>query len=252
LFQACFPSLAARSNTGFLTSSTGKTKFAFFPELDERAVKRIETFLAFYERAVCIGANRHLEDSFSDELDFCLALDFIRPSPKEARTGMGELEYQAKYHRDAEALDGLSNELVAALRVLPAAQVPKPRLLTWVPGDPDKKFHVPAQLARAIMEVLPDSYWGDPAPLVRAELKAPKKPAKDLTVGQKIALWEEMMQARAIRLSRPVRDCSVVVVGDLYQSGASLWSFAKYLKSKQAGTVVGLACVKSLRDTDNQ
>lgn len=68
----------------------------------------------------------------------------------------------------------------------------------------------------------------------------------------KIAQWSSIIQSNGIKLSRSVKECSVIVVDDLYQSGASLWSFAKYLKSQSAGAVVGLACVKSLRDTDNR
>jgi predicted amidophosphoribosyltransferase len=79
-----------------------------------------------------------------------------------------------------------------------------------------------------------------------------KPAAKNLTVDQKIAHWKRIVQAEAIQLSRPVEHGSVIVVDDLYQSGASLWSYARYLKSKQAAAVVGLACVKSLRDSDNR
>jgi predicted amidophosphoribosyltransferase len=87
---------------------------------------------------------------------------------------------------------------------------------------------------------------------MRSRLKSAKKSAKNLTVDQKIAQWEKIAEAGGIELSRSVRGCSVIVVDDLYQSGASLWSFAKYLKRNGAGAVVGLVCVKSLRDTDNQ
>ncbi len=37
-----------------------------------------------------------------------------------------------------------------------------------------------------------------------------------------------------------------------YQSGASAWSLARFLKSRGALQVYGLACVQSWRDTDNQ
>lgn len=112
-------------------------------------------------------------------------------------------------------------------------------------------MYLPARLAEAVVESVPDSFWGVSDPLVMASLKEAKQSAKNLKVEQKIAQWEQIVQAKGVRLSRSVRGCSVIVLDDLYQSGASLWSFAKYLKGRQAGTVVGLACVKSLRDTDN-
>ena len=39
---------------------------------------------------------------------------------------------------------------------------------------------------------------------------------------------------------------------ELYQSGTTLWSYAKNLKLAGATTVIGLVCVKTSRDTDNQ
>ena len=44
----------------------------------------------------------------------------------------------------------------------------------------------------------------------------------------------------------------VLIVDDLYQSGTSMWSYAKYLKSLGATEVLGLVAVKSQRDSDNQ
>lgn len=111
---------------------------------------------------------------------------------------------------------------------------------------------MPAALANAVRNRLPASYWSVKDPLVIPTLTMGKKSAKNLPIDQKSAQWEELVQAKAIRLSRSVKDCSVIVVDDLYQSGVSLWSVAKYLKTQQASMVVGLACVKSLRDTDNK
>ena len=46
-------------------------------------------------------------------------------------------------------------------------------------------------------------------------------------------------------------DKTVLIVDDLYQSGASMWTYAKYLKSMGANKVIGLVAVKSQRDSDN-
>ncbi|HRI67091.1 MAG TPA: hypothetical protein PK156_22755 [Polyangium sp.] len=55
-----------------------------------------------------------------------------------------------------------------------------------------------------------------------------------------------------VRLSRPIMGANVIVLDDLYQSGVTLWSFARCLKLMGASSVHGVACVKSWRDTDNQ
>lgn len=251
LFEACFPSIMAKSKNGFRYSSTGKTKLAFFPSLDNQAFKKVDGFLQFYERAVYLGRNKHLEGHFSEELDLCHALDFNKPSPDEGRTEIGEWEYQAKYNQDEEALAALAQKLSTAIGWLPRSSIPKPRLLSYVPSGPEKVFYLPVRLAQAVLGFVAETTWGDATPLVVPSLKAPKQSAKNMKVEEKIAQWEKIVLAGGITLSRSVRDCSVIVIDDLYQSGASLWSYAKYLKSQGAVMVIGLACVKSLRDTDN-
>jgi hypothetical protein len=102
------------------------------------------------------------------------------------------------------------------------------------------------------VKAVPPSYWGVDDPLVHPKLTVNKPFAKELSVGDKIAVWHWIYQHGKVALSRPVKGCTVIILDDLYQSGASLWSFAKYLKDQAAAAVVGLVCVKSLRDTDNQ
>jgi predicted amidophosphoribosyltransferase len=241
-----------RSPAGFQDSKSGKTSKARFFDLDEKDVRKIQDFIEWYERVWCISTNKHLEKDFSDELDFCIALDSNRPAPERDRTELGEWEYRAKYGGDTEALRGLAKELCRAIRMLPPARLPKPRLLTYVPPEPGKGFDLAAELAKAVVRDAPTTFWGVGDPLMVPALTADKKSAKNLTVAQKIAQWDKIIKAEGIRLSRSVKDCTVIVVDDLYQSGATLWSMAKYLKSRKAAFVVALACVKSLRDTDNQ
>jgi predicted amidophosphoribosyltransferase len=252
LFAARLPILFGKSNTGFRNSRTGQTKFAFFPELAEKDLQKINAFIQHYSRVVALGMNDYIRGSFGDELDLCLALDLNKPEPGPKRTAIGELEYQAKYHRDQGAISELVRYLGAAVVQLPRRLLPKPRLLTFVPSDPGSDFCLPAILVEALLGEFDESFWGVPAPLVRAVLKASKKSAKNVTVEQKLALWKSIIEEKGVRLSRDVAEHSVIVVDDLYQSGASLWSFAKYLKARGAATVIGLVCVKSLRDTDNQ
>lgn len=253
LLEATRPSLSKKAGAGFRGDPSGNERLATFSRLNEGEVKWIQAFLAWYRRIVCISTNRHLRGRFSDELDFVLALDFTRPSlAAKDRTEIGEWVYQAKYNRDGPSLVGLSSELCHAVRRLPLSKVPTPRLLSYVPSDPGRGFCLPATLAKAVRNGLPTTFWTVEDPLVVPTLTSSKKPAKNLSVVQKMAEWEKMVENKSIRLSRPVKGCSVIVVDDLYQSGVSLWSFAKYLKAQQASMVVGLACVKSLRDTDNQ
>jgi len=52
-------------------------------------------------------------------------------------------------------------------------------------------------------------------------------------------------------LGESVQGKTVLLIDDLYQSGVTAWSLAKFLKSQGARQVYALACVKSWRDTDN-
>jgi predicted amidophosphoribosyltransferase len=54
-----------------------------------------------------------------------------------------------------------------------------------------------------------------------------------------------------VSLSHPVSGYGVIVIDDLYQSGVTMWSYARLLKSAGAAEVLGLTCQKSIRDTDN-
>ena len=69
---------------------------------------------------------------------------------------------------------------------------------------------------------------------------------KTLSLADKLAALSQ-----AFTLNESVEDKTILLIDDLYQSGATLWSLAKFLKSHGAREVYGLACAKSWRDTDN-
>ena len=104
LFEDVLQQLLKKNSDGFHDTSRGKHRFAAFPDLDERDVSKIQAFLDFYERTLCLSTNKNIENDFTDELDFCVALDLIRSAPnRKDRTEIGEWEHQAKYSQDADA-----------------------------------------------------------------------------------------------------------------------------------------------------
>ena len=56
----------------------------------------------------------------------------------------------------------------------------------------------------------------------------------------------------AIEITGDVEGKSIILIDDLYQSGSTMWTVAKLLKKRGARRVLGMGCVKSRRDTDNQ
>jgi hypoxanthine phosphoribosyltransferase len=87
--------------------------------------------------------------------------------------------------------------------------------------------------------------------LLDCHLLEEKADIKNAPPDAKISEWETILAKMGIQLSSDVDKRVVYVVDDLYQSGVSINAFARFLKLKGASHVLGLACVKSLRDTGN-
>ena len=75
---------------------------------------------------------------------------------------------------------------------------------------------------------------------------------KQLLLEDKIKVWHDIYKNGKVEIECDVYNKDVLVVDDLYQSGATMWEYAKYLKSLGAKSVWGLVCVKSLKDSDNK
>ncbi len=172
--------------------------------------------------------------------------DFNYDPTAEKRTYYGEAEYQLKYRHSLPHLGALRAGLEEAIDYLPLDEGERESLiLTSVPSEPGS-CNVARKLAKALAKSLEFEY-------VSTDLLCDKSALKNLQVAQKIAEWNEVYgKPGSVKLKGDVQDRTVVVVDDLYQSGATMWCFAKYLKGLGAGYVLGLPCVKSLRDTDNQ
>ncbi len=247
-----------KSNTGWRTTKRGNNKFAYFRDLGEEEIEAIKSFIDSYQRYVILGLNTHCAGDFSDELDFCLALDYNFESSKDAadgkRTLLGELEYEAKYQQCTEAIGKLVAPLTEGFKAIPRPDNPR-ACITYVPSSPARRanFYLPRILARALAENTDALGLGDSeCRLVHAELSKGKRSSKDSMIADKLTAWAGLIRDGAIELSSTVKGCVVYVIDDLYQSGTSLWSFAQYLKSVGASHVLGLVCVKSLRSTDNR
>jgi predicted amidophosphoribosyltransferase len=91
------------------------------------------------------------------------------------------------------------------------------------------------------------------AEFMEPKLRNSKPQMKELNVQQKVSTWSSIYgvpgNVDCGTVSFSGRD--VVIVDDLYQSGVSMWAYAKFLKESGANRVFGLAGVKSMRDSDN-
>ena len=259
LLSALEPAISEKRVGGWRDSKTGRAAWAHMAGLSADEVKSVNRFVEEFGQIVVLGLNPNIRTHFSDELDWCAALDHNFVSARDhTRTVVGELVYRAKYmsrgvsRKARAAVWSLAERLsMLACRLSPLFGESS-ICLSYVPPKPDKQFDLPSELARIVSGMLNESTTFDRrVDLVHSKLMLDKPMFKTLTFPSKIDEWERLVSSGSLSLSRPVRGRAVVVIDDLYQSGATLWSYARFLKSVGAETVIGLVCEKSLRDTDN-
>ncbi|MCK4858813.1 MAG: hypothetical protein KAT58_12635, partial [candidate division Zixibacteria bacterium] len=252
LFVDQEPSLMQKALSPWEYSEGGKSKFTIFTALTLREIDRIRQFIVDYRQLVLLGLNKNIEAYFADELDACLALDYNYKSPA-LRSEIGEWEYQAKYNRSRKATRQLGEKMLTAMKRFPTTALGVDTCISYVPPNPDRSNDLPRNLAEFLVKRLKKtSQVRKKAPLVYAQLEISKPSSKRLPVSSRIKLWREIISSGAVRLSSSVAGTDVYVIDDLCQSGASMWSYARYLKSVGASRALGLVCVKTRRDTDNE
>lgn len=218
--------------------------------LTDETIGIVESFCHRHRQQVIIGLNRHLDGRFSDELDYCIALDYDFDCPQSRRqTKAYRLLCDAKYGRNPLRIRPLGILLARAVSPLLQKDLRSPVLITHIPSSGPKQGNLTSLLAGHVHEHI--DLGERPASLVEMGLSQKKDALKDLDLERKRMEWERLFEAEAVSISDSVDDATVVVVDDLYQSGTTMWSFARYLKQQGARHVLGLVCVKTLRDTDN-
>ncbi|MEE9464380.1 MAG: phosphoribosyltransferase [Candidatus Neomarinimicrobiota bacterium] len=256
LFEIQKPGIMAKSNTGWRTSRSGKTIYAFFLKLNEVERAEIEEFRAAYAGYVVIGLNKNLRGFSKYDLSGCLALGYNLHDPKGKHTELGKLEYDAKYNKSEEAFKALASFLASAVHCIPGINnSPSPRFLTSIPSSDanPSAYCLPRLLCAGIISSLDKSIFSNDTPFVQTSFRVQKRKLKGLSLAQKRIEWSRILQNRGIQLSRTVKNATVLIVDDLYQSGTTIWNMAKYLKEVEGATeIFGLVCVKSLRDTANR
>ncbi len=244
LFTLQYPEIVAKAPHGWRRKNMA---YLWFPpnSLDENDLTKIKEWREKFAQYVLLGLNPNIAPHFGNELDFCMALDFNYVPSEGKRTIYGEAEYQLKYQDSRQHVQVLANALVDAISDLPIpAECLDDFCISCVPSSPDVAS-VQYRLASAVAGKIAVDF-------VDADLNCPKPSLKGVTVDQKIPIWRKLYDDGCVVLSGSGEDRLVVVIDDLYQSGATLWMFAKYLKEQGASHVIGLPCVKSLGDSDNQ
>lgn len=111
--------------------------YLWFPPgaLDDNDMERLEDWRERFAQYVLLGLNPNIEEHFSDELDFCMALDYNIDPDADRRTIYGEAEYQLKYKESRQHLKVLKDGLIEALADLPIPAAARAGLLvSYIPA----------------------------------------------------------------------------------------------------------------------
>ena len=212
--------------------------------LTKEEEQEVRKLLDVFKNHVLLKKSENIEPYFEDELDVCYALDYNLSEDfithEVGYTTCGSLEHKAKETQDVDARGQLVEILANLCEIHPMYR--KVKTFIPIPPNPSKKFHLPVELARELAE---KTGKRDGAAMIRKVRETPK--LQDLPLAEKLKTLRG-----AIEITGDVEGKSVILIDDLYQSGSTMWTVAKLLKKKGARRVLGLACVKSWRDTDNQ
>ena len=250
IFAYHHPALVNTAAVDETTSATGQRRW-LWNRLEDSEVAAIDSLLEALHRLVIIDPTALGKEPIEDGLDLAAALDFNYHS-NHRRTGLGQLEYRAKYQESPDARAVLCKQMAQNLPLLPRRNPQAHVSICGVPARKRRMFHLATALATGIAAILNESNLL-PTPLMPVEItiSARKSETKSLSMTDKHKLWTRLLESDAMTLSLPVRGHTVYLVDDLYQSGTTLRSVARFLKSQGAVEVIGLAAVKSLSDTDN-
>lgn len=204
----------------------------------------LSNLLEFFRKHVLLKRSENIEPYFEDELDVCYALDYNLSEDfithEVGYTTCGSLEHKAKENQDVDARGQLVDILANLCEIHPMYR--KARTIMPIPPNPSKTFHLSLELVRELAE---RTGKRDGTTMIRKVRETPK--LQDLPLDEKLKALRG-----AIEITGDVEGKSIILIDDLYQSGSTMWTVAKLLKKKGARRVLGLACVKSWRDTDNQ
>lgn len=214
----------------------------------------ITEFIQWCERVtndiLWLDLNKNIAPYFDDELDYCIASDFNFVY-RGNRTEMGEAEYQLKYRRQyltveeqKEYADVIMNKMLDNCKYIPLNNG-ESWCISPMPATEQGKTKMAWHMAEAMARRLQLHF-------ITPDLTVEKPQMKQLSIEDKINAWNNIFYDNGVVLDSEIKGKNIIVIDDLYQSGATMWEYAKFLKSVGAKSVFGVVCVKSLKDSDNR
>lgn len=258
LLQKVSPRLISCSPTGWKESLNFQNTYNLWipnNRMDWNALASVEAWADKANQHIWLGTNKNTAPYFSgDEVDYCLAADWNIDIESQQRTIIGEAEYQLKYNfprgiLSQESAHGyasiLSGAILDCINCLPIDL--NNFIVISMPSVKEKQKKLAWQLAEYIAQANGYSF-------VKATLKRDKPQMKEQAIGDKIRIWRDIFtDGSMLEFSSDIRWANILIIDDLYQSGASIWCFAEYLKQMcGARTVIAITPVKALKDGGNK
>mgnify|MGYP004475371807 FL=1 len=258
LLQEISPHLISCSPKGWKESSNIPGNYNLWipnDRMDWEALENVETWAERANQHIWLGTNKNTAPYFcGDEVDYCLAADWNIDLESQKRTIIGEAEYQLKYnlpkelinkedaHQYASLLTTAVLDCIACLPINPSNFV-----VVSIPATEEKQKKLAWKLAKHIAKKIE-------RPFIKATLKSEKPQMKEQTVEDKVRIWRKIFcDEDMLDFSDDILGANILIIDDLYQSGASIWCFAEYLKECcDARTVIAITPVKALKDGGNK
>lgn len=177
----------------------------------------------------------------NDVLPLSVALAFYkRPEGNEFKyTRLGNIVYAIKYKNDTSRINTIVDDVVAAISSFPYYK--EANYICAVPPSNGKIFDLPTYIATEVSNRVGKT---NISPYIKA---GTKQQLKQIPLESKIT---ELFQWD-ILVNCDIRDKTIVLIDDLYQSGATMMYIAMKLQQAGAKYVYGLSIVKNLKNTDN-
>lgn len=258
LLQEISPHLISCSPKGWKESSNIPGNYNLWipnDRMDWEALENVETWAGRANQHIWLGTNKNTVPYFcGDEVDYCLAADWNIDLESQKRTIIGEAEYQLKYnlpkglinkedaHQYASLLTTAVLDCIACLPINLSNFV-----VVSIPATEEKQKKLAWKLAKHIAKKIE-------RPFIKATLKSEKPQMKEQTVEDKVQIWQKIFYDEdMLDFSDDILGANILIIDDLYQSGASIWCFAEYLKECcDARTVIAITPVKALKDGGNK
>lgn len=253
LIQRTFPQLEADSPKGW--KPTANNSYSLWLPYNCYAWEDIEELKIWAEetnRYIWLGTNKNTEKFFGGtELDLCLANDWNFNFETRQRTVVGEAEYYLKYHagqlpeeKRIEYIRTLASAVLECVSALPEDF--GNYVVTTIPAVASNQRKLSWALARYISRTTN-------IPFVGLTLSREKPQMKTLPMEDKITTWRQIYSDNSwIVVPNDIQGKNVLIVDDLFQSGASIFCLAEFLKDCiGSAKVMAVTSVKAQKDGDN-